>query len=314
MRFLAIIALLVAGVRPADACSCGDPPPVCEAYQSASVVFVGKVTEIKAGEGGTQEATFAVSEKLKGNAIDTEHVEGGGMCGTVFQVGKTYLVYAASSGRLSSSSCGRTTTIDRAKEDLAYARSIEKRKNAMIGGVVAVHDNEGNLSRRAGAQVRVVGEKRSVKTDKNGRYTIELPPGKYQLEVVDAKTRLPVDYSETVSLPDPLSCARRDLAVVWNGRVRGRVLTLQGKPAADVQLTLIASGATRAGNQFATTDAKGQYEFSGVQAGEYTVVAYSAKNVPTTTFYPNVDDPNKAKVVTLAQSGVAQRIDIKLLP
>jgi hypothetical protein len=306
--------LLVAQVRPADACSCGDPPPVCEAFQSAAVVFVGKVTEIKAGEGGTQEVTFAVSQKLKGNPIDTEHVEGGGMCGTVFQMGKTYFVYAASSGRLSSSLCGRTTTLDRAKEDLAYARSTSTRKLGMIGGTVAVHDAEGNIVRRAGAQVRIVGEKRAVKTDKNGRFTLELPPGKYTLDVVDAKARLPVDYSETVSLPDAMSCAKRDLVLVWNGRVRGRVLTPQGKPAAQVQLTLVAAGTHRTGNQFATTDAKGQYEFSGIQAGEYTVVAYSAMNVPTTTFYPNVDDPSKAKVVTMLQSGVAQHIDIKLLP
>jgi hypothetical protein len=285
--------------------------PVCEAFQSATVVFVGKVTALETGDASSQEATFAVTEKLKGGPTDVETVEGGGMCGTVFQKGKTYVVYASSSGHLSSSLCGRTALIDRAKEDLAYARSASTRGLGMIGGVVAVHDAQGNITRRAGAVVRVQGQKKTAKTDKTGRFTLELPPGKYTLDVVDPKARLPVDYADTVSLADAASCAHRDLTLVWNGRVRGRVVSAQGKPVSGVQLTLSGS---RVASAFTTTDDRGQYEFSGVQAGEYTVAAYSAHNVPTTTFYPNVDDPGKAKLVKLSQAGVVQKIDIKLLP
>lgn len=288
--------------------------PVCEAFQDATVVFVGKVTEIKPAEDSSQQATFAVSEKLKGNPTDVETVEGGGLCGTVFQKGKTYLVYATSSGHLSSSLCGRTATIERAKQDLAYARSVGTRTLGMIGGVVAVRDAQGNITRRAGAIVRVQGQKKTTKTDKNGAFTLELPPGKYMLDVVDPKARLPVDYADTVNLVDAATCAHRDLALVWNGRVRGRVLSADGKPAPNVQLTLSGANGSRVGTAFASTDEKGQYEFSGVQAGEYTVAAYSAQNVPTTTFHPSVDDPTKAKVVKLSQAGVVQRIDIKLLP
>jgi hypothetical protein len=285
---------------------------VCEAFQSATVVFVGKVTDIKSSDGTTQEATFAVTEKLKGNPTDVETVEGGGMCGTVFQKGKTYFVYATSSGHLTSSLCGRTATIDRAKEDLAYARTASSRSLAMIGGVVTVNDPQGYITLRAGATVRA--QKKETKTDKLGRFTLEVPPGKYTLEVIDAKARLPLDYADVVNVADAASCAHRDLTLVWNGKVRGRVVSTEGKPVEGVQLTLSGANGARVGNMFATTDAKGQYELSGVQAGEYILVAYSAHNVPTTTFYPSVDDPAKAKAVKLSQAGVVQRIDIKLLP
>jgi hypothetical protein len=52
--------------------------------------------------------------------------------------------------------------------------------------------------------------------------------------------------------------------------------------------------------------------------GEYTIVIYSAKGVPTTTFYggpgTGVDDATQAKAIKLSQSGVVQKIDFKLLP
>lgn len=310
----AAAAALVAPARPADACSCGEPPPPCEAFQNAPVVFIGKVTEVTEAS-GSQEATFAVSEKLKGGPSDTEIIEGGGMCGTVFQKGKTYIVYAgAGGGRLSASLCGRSATIDRAKDDVAYARSAGKRTLAMLDGAVAVTDAQGTKIRRAGVEVRVRDTKHRVRTDKNGRYKLELPPGKYTLDVVDPKARVPLDTNEVVSLSDGSTCARRDISLVWNGRVRGRVLGLDGKPAAGVQVTLVAAGATRAGNMFATTDKAGVYELSGVQAGEYTIVTYNTKGVPTTTFYPGVDDATQAKSIKLSQSGLVQKIDFKLLP
>ena len=56
------------------------------------------------------------------------------------------------------------------------------------------------------------------------------------------------------------------------------------------------------------------YEFSGVQAGDYTIVVYTAKGVPTTTYYPGVDDAQKAKSIKWGQSGTVQKIDFKLLP
>jgi hypothetical protein len=315
IRALVALALLAAAARPADACSCAEPPPPCEAFIGAPVVFVGKVTDVKTGAGSSQEATFAVSDKLKGGPSDTEIVEGGGMCGTIFQKGKTYIVYAGGSGgRLTSSLCGRTQVIDRARDDLAYARSVGKRTRAMLEGVVAVQDTQGTKIRRAGVEVRVRGTPLKARTDKAGRYKLELPPGKYTLDVIDPKATVAVDTNEVVNLADASACESRDIALVWNGRVRGRVLGLDGKPAAGIQITLVAAGATRAGNMFATTNASGVYEFIGVQAGEYSLVAYGTKGVPTTTYYPGVDDATKAKPIKLSQSGLAQKIDFKLLP
>ena len=315
MKLVVAFALLVVYAKPADACSCDDPPPACEAFNSAGVVFVGKATEIKDGPGGAQEVSFAISEKLKGTSNASETVEGGGMCGTVFQKGKTYVVYASGSGtKLSSSLCGRTALVDRAKEDVLYARSSGKRTTALLEGVVAVHDTRGTITRRAGVDVRVRETKQNARTDKTGRYKLALAPGKYTLDVVDPKARVPLDANEIVTLDDAAACAHRDIQLVWNGRVRGRVLGVDGKPAIGVELTIVGAGATRTGNAFTTTDAKGMYEFGGVQAGEYTLVIYGTKGVPTTTYYPGVDDAQKAKSIKLSQSGVVQKIDFKLLP
>ncbi|MBA3498802.1 MAG: carboxypeptidase regulatory-like domain-containing protein [Myxococcota bacterium] len=311
---LALIAVLV-WARPADACSCAEPPPPCEALQAAPVVFIGKVTDVKTAAGSVQEATFAVAEKIKGGPNDNEIVEGGGMCGTVFQKGKTYIVYAGGGGgRLSSSLCGRTQTIDRARDDVVYARSLGRRTLAMLEGVVAVQDTQGTKTKRGGIDIRVRGTKFRARTDKTGRYKLELPPGKYTLDVVDPKATVALDANEVVSLADASACVTRDIALVWNGRVRGRVLGLDGRPAAEIQITLVSAGSTRAGNMFATTNSAGAYEFIGVQAGDYTLVAYGTKGVPTTTYYPGVDDAQKAKAIKLSQSGVVQKIDFKLLP
>jgi hypothetical protein len=310
-----VVALIVATHRPADACSCAEPVPACEAYATTPIIFIGKVTEVRTVETEI-EATFTVTEKLKGNPGDTESVEGGGLCGTMFQKGKTYIVYAGGSpGRLTSSLCSRTATTDRAKDDVTYARTFEKRTLGVLEGVVSVTEPQGAHTKRAGVEVRVRDTKFKARTDKTGRYKLELPPGKYTLDIVDPKARVPADTSETVNLAAPSSCAHRDIALVWNGRVRGKVVSPDGKqPAANVQLTLVAAGATRAGNQFTTSDAKGTYEFSGVQAGEYNLVVYSTKGVPTTTYFPGVDDVQQAKTIKVVQSGLVQKIDIKLLP
>lgn len=313
--WLVVLVVLAADARRAEACSCSQPAPPCEAYTRASAIFVGKVVEIKTSSGSTQEATFAVTEKLTGSVEDTAVVEGGGMCGSVFEKGKTYVVYASgSSGKFSSSLCGRTRTLDKAKDDLAYARGFAKRTLGVVEGDVVVNNPEGGITRRAGVEVRVRGGKQKARTDKDGHWRLELPPGKYTLDVVDPKAKMTGDTNETVNVVDQTTCELREIPVVWNGRVRGKVSGVDGKPAAGVQLTLIAQGSTRTGNAFTTTDAKGMYEFSGVQAGDYSVVAYSAKGVPTSTFYPGVDDPNQAKVVKLSQSAVVQKIDFKLLP
>lgn len=311
---IVVAALIAASPRAADACSCDVPPPPCEAFQRAAVVFVGKVTAIKEGGGGSQEATFAITEKLKGGPADTEVIAGGGMCGTVFQQGKTYIVYASGSGPMSSSLCGRTATIDRAKADLAYARTVGKRTKAILEGAAFVQDTQGTRTNRANIEIVVRDTKFKARTDKAGRYMLELPPGKYTLDVLDPKARVPVDQNEVVTLNDANACARRDIAMVWNGRVRGTLRGVDGKPISGVQVTLVAAGSTRAGNAFTQTDAKGTYEFSGVQAGEYTLVVYSTKGVPTTTYYPGTDDATQARAIKLSQSGVVQKIDFKLLP
>ena len=277
----------------------------CEAFAQASFVFVGKATAIVEG-GGSQEVTFAVTEKLKGITESTIVVEGGGMCGASFVKGKTYVVFTSAGTKPSVGLCSGTAPVERARDWVAYARGAGKRKVGVIEGTVVI-----DHAPRAGTELRVRGGKQRARTDKQGHYRLEVAPGEHVIDVVDAKATLPAETKSDVTVADAATCAKLDLALVWNGRVRGRVVGADGKPAANVQVTLVG---TRSGNQFATTDAKGDYELSGVAAGEYTVVIYSARNVPKTTYFPSTDDATLAKPIKLSQSAVVQKIDIKLQP
>jgi len=110
------LSLIMAGaiaVSAAIACSCARHPSAAAQLRDAEVMFVGRAerTATRSENGLTIGVTrFAVERTLKGEVRAERRIEHGmetgGMCGVVFQRGRTYTVIAhAHEGRLVTSSC-----------------------------------------------------------------------------------------------------------------------------------------------------------------------------------------------------------------
>jgi Carboxypeptidase regulatory-like domain len=321
MKLVAVVCagILLAADRPAEACSCLPPPPPCQVYSRAALVFVGEVTSTATTPELLTAATFTVDEELKGlGGASTIVVHGGGMCGATFTAGQKYFVYASDhDGKWYAGLCGRTRRLEKAQDDLAYARNLPSRSLGEVFGTVRLEDEQEQQAPRAGVTVQVQGTKLATKTDEAGRYRLMVPPGKHTLDVVDPGTRVRWPRTPAIELTDPAACVSQDLVVQYNGRIRGTLLDHAGKPAANVPVS--AQGTATRNPLRVMTNAKGEYELAGVQAGEYLVLVNDPKDggpdarAPfPTTFYPGVQAEAAAKPVTVARSALVPKIDFKL--
>lgn len=311
-----------AAARAADACSCAPPPPPCEAFWTAGAVFTGKVSGVKpTGQNGIVEATFAIDEKFSGGQLGKSVVvSGGGMCGSEFEVGKQYIVYAGgSNGLWHSSLCSRTALLSEAADDLAYAHAIPKRTFAVVEGKVMIENETGTMSTRSNVVVSAQGTKQSTRTDGTGQYKLQLPAGTYTLDVTDPGTRVQWGKPQTITLANPAACARHDIIEVWNGRIQGKLTDHTGAPAANIAVSAHAVGGSQNWRLDGHTDAGGNYEIPEVQKGSY-IVAVGAPDeggpdehqpIPT-TYYPGVSARTQAKKITMTRAGLVTKIDFKL--
>ena len=137
-----MIVLAIAGLgalaTPAEACTCLENGPACEAYWKASTVFVGRVTAVSPPPSGRPGATFLRSRRVRlevsepfsgvsGSTIEVTTGSGGGDCGFPFKEGLDYVVYATRpdpDAPLVVSVCSRTRVLAEASSDLAYARAV----------------------------------------------------------------------------------------------------------------------------------------------------------------------------------------------
>ena len=316
--FAAVGAL---GAAPARACSCAPPPPACEALWHTAIVFSGEATAVVEQTGHSQLVTFKVDETFRGAVKGTVMVRGGGMCGAIFAPGKKYIVYASGPPPLSASLCSRTRLLAEAGEDLAYLRNPPRRDKAVVDGTVRVDaDDDRQGSPRANVTIRARGTQSIARTDAHGRFHLELPVGSYTLDVDDPALRILHGRLPMLELPDAGACARRDIVVVWNGRIRGTLLDHTGAPAANVEVSAHARGQTRQKWRLnARTDAAGRYEIPEVPPGTWAVAVSEPEDggpderqpIPP-TYYPGTAVPDKAKLLTTTRGGLAERIDFRL--
>ncbi len=318
---LGLAAVGALAAAPAHACSCSPPPPACEALWHTSVVFSGEVTAMADQPGHAQLVTFKVDETFRGQVKGTVMVRGGGVCGALFAPGKKYLVYAGGQPPLSASLCSRTRLLAEAGEDLAYLRNPPKREKSVVDGTVRVDaDDEREGAPRANVTIRARGTPSSARTDSQGRFHLELPVGSYTLDVDDPALRILHGRLPMVELPDAAACARRNILVVWNGRIRGTLLDHTGAPAPNVEVSAHARGKTRQKWRLdARSDAAGRYEIPEVPPGTWAIAVSDPEDggpderqpIPT-TYYPGTAAPDKAKVLTTTRGGLADRIDFRL--
>ena len=148
----AVILVLTFSPAPVFGCTCAAPPPESKTASElgggtkADAIFEGKVESVELRwklkeaqigdvipteatdldqDGPVMQVSFEVSHSYRGDQRRPMRFStglGGGDCGFDFEVGKQYLVYAFKNeaGELSTSTCTRTTRLEKSRGNLAY--------------------------------------------------------------------------------------------------------------------------------------------------------------------------------------------------
>lgn len=341
-----LIAWFTASAQVAQACRCARLAP-CAAYENASAVFAGTVTEIIV-EGG-EEATggvrnlhppkrvrFVIESRYRGVSGDTAEVKtGGSNCEYRFKRDERYLVYAYSDdkdGSLRTGMCSRTQPLSEAGEDLQYIRSLpDAEPGATVYGKLT-HYRFGDhrtppkeIGGLGGMTVVVEGEggKYEARTNEQGEYAVRgVAAGKYKVTPVLPDHLYASELPREVILTER-GCGAASYSVSYNGRIRGRVLDARGQPVPRASLNLILVdevNSRRATSITAGTDAGGDYKLKHMVAGRYLLgIALSGsfgsehpEAAYPRIYHPGVTDPNLATVIELEDGGLIENRDIRL--
>ncbi|HEY5936726.1 MAG TPA: hypothetical protein VIU61_18890 [Kofleriaceae bacterium] len=334
---IAVLAVLAADARSAEACSCEREAP-CEAYWEADVVFVGTVTSHKNRTSRTETingkkvtiiddgsiATLDVGETFRGTLGKTVTIETSGSCSFMTWVtGEKFFIYAKRDGnRLVTGSCSRSDRIEVAEDDLVHARSHpDKATLGFVQGVVNRPADNNILDATTPVPdvlVKVRGLPKAVtKTNANGAFKIPLPPGDHQLDIMAPGFRLD-GPPPTAKIVARGACALVAPRLVATGVARGLLVDHEGKPAANVRV--VVRNAARKWHRDAATGADGRFEISDILPAMQFVLSVSApadggprleRPIPT-RYYPAATTETGAKVITLPATGIVAGLDFAL--
>jgi hypothetical protein len=288
-----VVAAALFNPASAFACDCHEGGPVCEAFWTTPVVFVGQVQAVMpirptVESGPSQRVRFRVTESLRGTtAREVELFNYPTTCHFAFVAGEDWVIYAFPRGDgpgLTTFTCSRSRPLHVAEEDLRYARSAytQSWSAGRIFGRLAYSSQTGGIP-VAGVRLRLAGPpwagSLTAVTDRAGRYEVRGPAGAYRLtaDLPPGMSVLPLE--QFIELPDDRGCANVDLWADYPGQVTGRVVTASGAPVPNLAVELIdidprqLAEAPLRGN----TDLAGRFRISGVRPGAYlerTAIAY----------------------------------------
>jgi hypothetical protein len=338
LRFLLGFASLVSLVNTAYACSCFGPQPVCSIKMGSSTIFRGTVVEstlipniqaVKRADGtevhllgnGTYKVRLSVAETFSGEPESEQIVytaQQGSMCGFPFQVGREYVVFTyANQTQLWTGRCSMTALLEPGVQNpaVAWMRAYKTAPHGSeISGSVRLPQDTGALA--VAATIQLTGpENRSVTTDSAGKYMVRnLKPGDYSIaaQVPDGFATQP---PAKVTVGDK-GCAQMDWPVTYEGRIKGKVIDVDGKPVADLRMELeYASGARMDSDRMATTDLDGSFKFEHLSPGDYLVAAQHAgflvEENASSIYYPHSQRP-EALTIPLGPAATVDRVDFVL--
>jgi hypothetical protein len=346
---LAALVLLMLMPSVAAACSCGGGGArPCAAYWEARAVFDGVVTEVAESgvrRGGSESVRpfyyklvrFKVQDWFRGprrRAAQVLTAPRGDDCGYQFVPGRRYLVYAeeGTDGRLYASACTATKPLAEAGADISFIRGLPAAPplSAIYGNVAYsgrdLKDDSFRAEPAAGLRVLAEGggRRRETLTDARGAFAFEgLPPGSYSVKPLYPEHAR--GYVDT----KPFDLRARQCREVgylpwWDGRIRGRVLDLDGRPAAGLRVWLISPEldvSVRANlmhSMWVVTKADGSFELTNVPRGRYQLVVNLTGDADDNaygygrTFHPGVEDRARASVVELGGGEWLALRDFKL--
>jgi hypothetical protein len=271
---------LVAGARPAAACSCALNPSPCQAFNSSSVVFVGEVVSVERA-GGDFHMRLRVVRALKG--IDTPTAElwsdATTSCGVRLAEGGRYVIYTDRiGGRMSIHACSYGRMLTTAEPDPELPPVPGR-----IYGRVTRYDVDRIREFRSLApipSVRIALDRPAGRvtatSDQWGRFQFaDVPPGTYQLGV-DAGQGLTPWMPGPVVMPEGSACVETRIVLQPAGKVSGLVQTADGQPGRGIYVRLVPDGP--AGSRLAqlvdlgeTTGPDGRFTFEGLGPDSYAL-------------------------------------------
>jgi hypothetical protein len=311
------------------------PVSPCEAYGSASVVFVGMATKMTVESANSQFPSNAISTTLtRGRTVALLEVEEkfgqtfseavqiygeGTTCDFQFKTGERYLVYAyqhANTKILYTNICSGTTSLVEARDHLTYLRGAVTSSGGILTGDVTRQIN-GRTEPITGAEITLVNGDRTFrgKTDAAGKFTVEgLPEGRYKVH-----TNPRTNYSRLeVMAEGPLSewevevpgrgCVNTWFVARPEGEIAGTVTDESGIVPRDLEPQLIPVDAKAEENAHESVrlGQLANFRFSFVLPGRY-YLGFNLKGGPSLLspypefYYPGVTERAKAKIITLAE-------------
>jgi len=337
----AAVLLLLSSLAPvASACTCGVGSP-CEAYASASVVFVGRVTQtgIKSTlrsfpanamsttliSGGVTSAQFRVEEAflgIRGARID---VSGEGTtCDYQFKRGERYLVFAyknSETGTFHTNICSGTAPLAESNEGIAYLRSIAKQSHgaALFGEVVREVSGPHGPEAEPMAKTEIILENGKQQfrglSDGKGKFDLSgIKAGRYRVHTnpatnysrMDASAKEPRKEWE-LEIPSH-GCVQAWFVARPDGEISGRVVDESGTVGRDIYPEILSAdekaSITSSRDEILTEEKT--FRFSFLPAGRY-YLGFNLRGGPSIEspypefYYPGVEDRSKATIITLGE-------------
>jgi hypothetical protein len=325
-----VLACVILTPARAEACTCAGPRSACEALPTVGAVFAGEVMDIvdldpKTPGLSSRRVRLKVLEAFAGiefgDAGDVEVYTTGNSaaCGYPFTRGGRYLVFAYETpdGMLSVSICSPTRHMGGLNGDLKYLRAL-KAAGHQIGRVkgraMYVEGSPSGAGPRprpfVGARIFAHGDGRTIDvvSDRDGRFEILAPPGKYTLDIQTPDGLYAQRPRQDVWILDPESCGEIDVRIHPDGHVSGRVVTANGVPIPHVAVKLgeprdVGRLASSYGKS-ARTDALGRFRLEKLPPGQYVLGLL----IPQ---LPNKSKPEIPVLMASATSGAVPRsIDV----
>jgi hypothetical protein len=241
---LACLLLLAAPPTPADACSCVEIGPPCWQFWNADAVFSGRVTRMEPFETSLEigtgkerfsvprpgiRVTLSVIEAFRGvvdRTIVIYSAQDEGGCGYPFRVGSSYFIYARldQQSRRWADTCSRTSSLDKAAEDLKYAHDARAGTvpagtiSGLVRRVPVYVAPDANAKPQPVPDIRVrlfgPGPVREAVTDKSGRFEFgPLAVGLYSVIAVAPPGFQASMSNEPITIKDIRQCATMNISL-----------------------------------------------------------------------------------------------------
>jgi hypothetical protein len=336
---LVAVGLSLAAADPTLATACFNPQMAepCMAYWNSAAVFLGKAVAVRRLPDEKSLSTrFEVVEAfvgVSGPEVEVKSRTEDEAFGYEFAIGESYMIYAfrAEDGALMTSMCRGTGPLARAGDDLIYARqAVRNGPRTSIFGSVAREERPAidkalTIKPLAGVWVTVEGSggrRFSAVTNGDGEFEVTGPDEGSWLVRAAVPPGEPPAAPVEVQVP-PGRCALAKLSSTMMGRVHGRLLDAQGRPAAR-RWVYLAPASSLKGNyspvpsEAVETDGEGRYAISQIPASEYVLLAVPTEeeNDPLLPpiFFPGTREPGRAGRLRVEASSARAVQDFRLPP